>query len=164
MFVLKKLAWYSHSFVAIILINCLLILITVLMLKVIFPFAIDAENHKEAFDSLTGGILVVYIGYGVVLECREHLLEIYGLYPKYKNEFQEQIDKICSDFGVLYLVLGLLGETIVQSLVISDEIINTSGIENYVIWFFCFVMLVTIGVILRHIYRILQIFFNKNTI
>lgn len=161
MYILKRLAWHTHGSIAIIFINCLLILITVLMLKVILPYAMDAENHKEAFESLTGGILVVYIGYGVVLECREHLMEIYGLYPEYKTAFQEHLDKICSDFGVLYLVLGLLGETIVQSLIISDEIINTSGIENYVIWFFCFVMFVTMGVICKHIYRIVEIYFYK---
>ncbi len=78
------------------------------------------------------GLGVILIGWGVALEERHKLREVFGLLGE--NEAREErIDEICHRFGLGQLLFGLFAEIMVEAVRIPDAIINTAGIEKSVL-------------------------------
>jgi hypothetical protein len=83
-------------------------------------------------EEVVTGLGVILIGWGVALEERHKLREVFGLLGE--NEAREErIDEICHRFGLGQLLFGLFAEIMVEAVRIPDAIINTSGIERSVL-------------------------------
>jgi len=89
------------------------------------------EPLKTA-EEVISGLGVILIGWGVALEERHKLREIFGLIGE-REAREEAIDEACHRFGLGLLLFGLFAEIMVEAVRIPDDIINTSGIEKFVL-------------------------------
>jgi len=89
------------------------------------------EPLKTA-EEVISGLGVILIGWGVALEERHKLREIFGLIGE-REAREEAIDEACHRFGLGLLLFGLFAEIMVEAVRIPDDIINTSGIEKSVL-------------------------------
>ncbi len=89
------------------------------------------EPLKTA-EEVISGLGVILIGWGVALEERHKLREIFGLTGE-REAREEAIDEACHRFGLGLLLFGLFAEIMVEAVRIPDDIINTSGIEKSVL-------------------------------
>jgi hypothetical protein len=124
-------------------------ILLVLVLGFLYMLHTGMEPLHQA-EEIISGLGVILIGWGVALEERMKLREIFGLIGD--DEARErEIDETCHRFGVGHLLFGLFSEVAVEAVRIPDEIINTSGIEKSVLA--AAVGLLGIGAILlaRHI-------------
>lgn len=88
----------------------------------------DTVDLQE-LEKIIEGMAVLAIAYGVALESREDLQEIFGLYPRYESGTERRIDQVCHDYGIGFLLFGLFMEIPNQMVKIPDYIFNTHGIE-----------------------------------
>jgi hypothetical protein len=97
-----------------------------------FVRAFSLTDLADAEETLTG-MGVILIAYGVALEERHTLREIFGLDIHVDEDREERIDRICHHYGLGQLILGLFSEVAVECVRIPDRVINTSGIELHVL-------------------------------
>lgn len=109
--------------------NVLFILISLLALKTMLPLLQNAENNLLELEDIIENLGVILIGYGVAVEERGAFMRIFRLYPRFKNELQHQIDHHCHEYGLCYLLLGLLLEMCVSMIKIPNSVINTDKLE-----------------------------------
>jgi hypothetical protein len=89
-----------------------------------------AHNH-ELSEALTG-VGVVLIGWGVALEERHALRHIFRM-PNLEAPEETRIDDLCHYYGVGLLLMGLFSEMLVEFVKLPNEIVNTDGIEHFVL-------------------------------
>lgn len=138
------------------------LLIVIPMSLAIYEVAWGLGHHKSLHDALeiVTGIGVLMIGWGVVLEERATLREIFGIEHSHDQERQKHLDQMCHHFGLGQLILGLLAEICVEMVHLPDKIINTSGIEAPVIGL-GLMFIVSGGLFLVvHIFRIIVLAFK----
>jgi hypothetical protein len=124
-------------------------ILLVLVLGFVYMLHTAMEPLHQA-EEIISGLGVILIGWGVALEERLKLREIFDLIGADEAR-QKGIDETCHRFGVGHLLFGLFSEIAVEAVRIPDEIINTNGIEKSVLA--AAVGLLGIGAILlaRHI-------------
>jgi hypothetical protein len=114
---------------ALLLFNAIFIYFTALSLwGAIRPFRFGHPDAHE-LEAIIDGIAVLSIAFGVALECRKDIMAMLGLYPALKNATERRIDQVCHDFGIWYLLLGLLMDIPVQAVKVPEHIFATTGIE-----------------------------------
>jgi hypothetical protein len=114
----------------IVLFNCLLLLI---LASSLFDMAImikDPANDVDEMERTLEGVAAIYVAYGVLLEERESLLKIFRYYPRFASGQEGRTDHVCHDYGVLFLVIGLLVEVATGLVKIPDRIVNTASLET----------------------------------
>jgi hypothetical protein len=94
---------------------------------------IHLHDAQHANIEVITGIGVLMIGWGVVLEERKTLREMFGIVHEGDPVREENLDHSCHHFGLGQLVLGLLAEMFVEFVHLPDAIVNTSGIEASVL-------------------------------
>ena len=131
-----------------------------------------ARPHHEA-EEIISGVGVILIAWGVALEERHKLREVFGLVPEHTKNADEKVhvsheevlDESCHRYGLGQLLLGLFVEVGVECVRVPDRIINTDGIESEVL-LFCGFMLAVAGILLlRHSISLLKsTFFRAGSI
>ena len=124
--------------------NLMLMLLLGLALKDLVTMLLSSKQEVEEMLKIVGGTGTIIVTYGIVLEERESLMHIFGCYPKHKTPRQALTDQICSDGGILLLVIGLLVEVLVQLIEIPDSIVDTEGHEQIVFMVGGFLLTVTL--------------------
>ena len=117
------------SRVVLMLLNALLVYFASLILWDLGREALEGRLHAHEMEYVIEGMAVLGIAFGVALECRKDLMEIFGLYPRYESETELSIDQVCHDFGIGYLLFGLFMEIPIQAVKVPDHVFNTSGAE-----------------------------------
>jgi hypothetical protein len=87
---------------------------------------------KEEMEIVTG-IGVIMIGFGVALEERHVLREVFGLLGGVHEAWEEAIDHLCHKYGAGQLVLGLLAEICIEAIKIPNTILYTGEVDDYLI-------------------------------
>ena len=100
-------------------------------------FAVSRElwqrpDLHEPMDIVTG-IGIIMIGWGVVLEERFTLREIFGLTGGPDEAFQAALDHTCHNYGVGQLVLGLMAEICIEMIKIPNNIIYTGEVDDFLV-------------------------------
>jgi uncharacterized membrane protein YcjF (UPF0283 family) len=113
---------------------------------------------KPDLDDLTEivlGLGVIMIGWGVVLEERYALREMFGLVGGPDEAWQAALDHNCHQAGVVQLVLGLFSEICIQSIRVPISLVHTGGLREWMVALG--IALVAIGGIMqaRHAARLL---------
>ncbi|MFI4998906.1 MAG: hypothetical protein ACHQK9_03405 [Reyranellales bacterium] len=98
------------------------------IVDVIGTLKLNHENH-EALDIIEG-IGVIMIGWGVALEERKEMRNIFGLADAPNEAWQAEVDHICHHVGIGVLVFGLFAEMCTEMIRLPDRIINTEAINH----------------------------------
>ena len=107
-----------------------------------------SPNHDETADIIEG-LGIIMIAWGVALEERYKLREVFHLLPKKRSEisYQNAVDENCHCFGLGLLLLGLFAEVGAECVSVPDRIINTSGMNDAIL-FVSGIFLVVCGVMM----------------
>lgn len=97
----------------------------------IFFFDGLAEHNHALAESLTG-VGVLMIGWGVALEERQALRHIFRM-PDLDAADQTAIDHLCHYYGVGLLLMGLFSEILIEFVKLPNEIVNTAGLNEFVL-------------------------------
>ena len=87
------------------------------------------RDFNEAVDTVST-IAIMLIGWGVALEERHVLREVFGMFGRPDERWQHGIDEACRRSGVGVLILGLFAEICAELLHLPNRIIDTGGSEH----------------------------------
>ena len=90
---------------------------------------IARPSHTEAKDIILD-ISVIMIGWGVALEERGAVREVFKLQGGNDDAWQHQIDEKCHGVGVMLLLFGLFSEIFVQMAALPKTVISTEPIAD----------------------------------
>ena len=124
--------------------NLGLMFLLVLALKDLTKLLMTSKKEVEEMLKIVGGMGTIIVTYGIVLEERESLMHIFRCYPKHESLKQRMTDQICSDAGILLLVIGLMVEVLVQVIEIPDTILDTKGHESIIFGIGGLLLLITL--------------------
>ena len=127
--VLVRLLLVLTSRYCIFVINVLFMLISLLSLQEMLPLLYNAQDNLHEMESIMENLGVILIGYGVAIEERCAFMHIFRLYPAHESPVQQHVDHHCHEYGLCYLLLGLLLEVCVAVIKIPNRIINTENLE-----------------------------------
>lgn len=98
------------------------------------------QNKIIELQETTDGIATIFVMLGVFLESRETLFNIVNKHLGSTQEaLEHKLNKLSINYGVGFLINGLLMEIGTAYLNIPDHIINSNGHEKGV-FIFCFIM------------------------
>ena len=115
-----------------------------------------ATPHPEA-EEIISGVGVLMIAWGVALEERHKLREVFGLVSGEDAEesphdsYEAAMDENCHRYGLGLLLLGLFAEVGVECVKMPDRIVNTHNIESEVLLFSASLLAVAGILLLRQI-------------
>ncbi|MGZ4970362.1 MAG: hypothetical protein ACXV8O_17220 [Methylobacter sp.] len=89
-----------------------------------FDFFMSSANDFDVIEDILDGVATILIAYGVALEERESIMEIFRLYPSMRDQAQERVDKLCHFYGFGILLYGLIIEILVEVLKIPINIFD----------------------------------------
>jgi uncharacterized membrane protein len=137
--------------------NLTVVIILSLSLWDLGKLLLEDSQEVEDMQKIMDGVGAFVVSYGIVLEERESIMQIFGYYPKNKYRKEILTDQICFDAGIILLVLGLLIEVIAQFVQIPNTIINTDGRENVIFFIGGILVLVTVLHFLVFCYKLLTL-------
>lgn len=105
---------------------------------------------REEMDIVTG-IGIIMIGWGVLLEERKTLREIFGLLDGPDEAWQELIDHKCHNYGVGQLSIGLMAEICIELIKIPNTIIYTGEVDDFMVAAGLFFVGVGALLLVRHV-------------
>lgn len=114
-------------------------------------------KEVDEISKVTCGMGATIVSYGIVLEERQSLMRIFQCYPYYKNPTETAVDNICTDGGIVLLVIGLFVEVIQQLVEIPNDVIDTDGHEGLIFTIGCVLIVITILHLLSFCYRLIKL-------
>ncbi|KAF0096906.1 MAG: hypothetical protein FD144_5545 [Rhodospirillaceae bacterium] len=118
------------------------------------------DIHEE-MDIVTG-IGIIMIGWGVVLEERRTLREIFGLLGTNDEAWQTIVDHVCHNYGVGQLAIGLMAEICIELIKIPNTIIYTGEVDDYLVAAGLFFVGVGALLLVRHV--LVMLFFLPRSV
>ncbi|TAJ93065.1 MAG: hypothetical protein EPO10_08935 [Reyranella sp.] len=118
-------------------------------------------DMKEEMDIVTG-IGIIMIGWGVLLEERRTLREIFGLLDGPDEAWQAAIDHACHNYGVGQLSIGLMAEICIELIKIPNTIIYTGEVDDYLVAAGLFFVGVGALLLIRHV--LVMLFFLPRSV
>jgi hypothetical protein len=116
-------------------IGVLQLLLVLPMALAVFEVGHELFNHpdlREQMEIVTG-VGVIMIGFGVALEERHIVREVFGLAGGPHEAWEERVDHICHKYGVGLLVLGLFAEICIEAIKIPNTILYTGEVDDYLV-------------------------------
>lgn len=132
-------------------------LIGVLIFVPLILAIVDSAGHLWVSRDLhepmevVEGMGVILIGWGVALEERHALREIFALTAHEEEAWQVTVDHICHSAGIGLLVFGLFAEMCVEIVRLPNHIINTDKVDHTVIWASLFFLVLSALILLQHV-------------
>lgn len=116
-------------------------------------------NMKEVDDmsKVMCGTGSTIVSYGIVLEERKSLMSIFQCYPALKSKKETMVDSICSDDGIVLMVIGLFIEVTQQLIEIPNDVVNTKGKESIIFAVGFCLLIITIFHLIRFCYHLIQL-------
>ncbi|MBC7691144.1 MAG: hypothetical protein H7222_05195 [Methylotenera sp.] len=111
-------------------------ILTLLMLVLFYSsikvtwFFLHPANHFQEAVELWEGFGTILLGLGVFLEERPALQHILGLDPvRARKEEEDAVEAVCHDYGVIFVIFGVIIELFAWLVKIPNEVLDTYGIE-----------------------------------
>ena len=142
---------------AVTLFNVAVVIILSLSLWDIGKILIDNSSETEEIQKVMDGVGAFIVSYGIVLEEREGIMQIFGYYPLHKYKKEVLTDQICYEGGIILLVIGLLVEVIAQFVQIPNTVVDTEGREQILYSIGAILMIITILHFLVFCYKLLTL-------
>lgn len=122
-----------------------------------FEYFMSPANDFGVIEDILDGIATVLVAYGVALEEREAIMEIFRLYPAMRDARQQRIDKFCHFYGFGILLYGLIIEILIEVLKIPMNIFDIE-IHEYALFGIGLVFLpLSAFCLLKHIYLMIAL-------
>lgn len=99
------------------------------------------------------GVGVVLIGWGVAIEERPSLREIFHIVGGPREELEAGIDMMCHSSGIGLLIFGLFAEIAVTAVRLPNHIIPTEGFDAPVLYFSTLLVVIGGYILAHHIVR-----------
>jgi len=112
--------------------------------------AIARPTHTEA-KQIIAGVSVVMIGWGVALEERQEVRELFGAKGGTDEDWQDQVDRSCKGVGIMLLLSGLFAEICEQLVTLPRSVFSTEGIRGLLLALGMLCLLVGMIVLVRHV-------------
>ncbi len=136
------------------------VLILVPLLLSVFTIIVDLLQGKlDEPMEIVEGVGVVLIGWGVAMEERPSLREIFNLRGGAKETIEAGIDVLCHSSGVGLLIFGLFAEIAVTAVRLPNHIIPTEGFDPVVLYVSTFLVAIGAYILANHIVRMLMAIF-----
>lgn len=130
----------------------ILILVPILLSLVTIVGDLVAGKLDEPMEILEG-VGVVLIGWGVAIEERPSLRDIFFLRGGPREDIETGIDTLCHSSGIGLLIFGLFAEIAVTAVRLPNHIIPTEGFDPVVLCFSAFLVAVGAYILAHHIVR-----------
>ncbi len=122
-----------------------------------FTLLFNQADDAVQMDNIMNAIATILVAYGVVLEERESIFKIAKIYPAAASETESNLDHLCHDYGISFLVIGLFIEVTTEIVKIPCQIINFSAVEKPI---FAVGMSLCVASIFMLLYFTMKIFFS----
>ena len=112
------------------------LLLVLNLVHAVLEGALAASPNPDETADIIEGLGIIMIAWGVALEERYKLREVFHLLPKKRSEisYQNAVDENCHCFGLGFLLLGLFAEVGAECVSVPDRIINTSGLDDAILF------------------------------
>ncbi|SJZ77777.1 hypothetical protein SAMN02745126_02256 [Enhydrobacter aerosaccus] len=117
---------------------------------------LEGQEFHEPMDIIEG-MGVILIGWGVALEERGSLRDIFGLKGGADEPWQVLVDHVCHGSGLGLLIFGLFAEMCVEAVRLPNHIINTDKIDALVLVGSLGFLVIAIYVMARHIISMVRL-------
>lgn len=141
----------------IIAINLFSVYLVYAFVKFNFHTYLESTDLHKILETLEG-FGVIFIGWGVTLEERGTLKQMFGVDDE--GSFGEDCDWLCHQYGLGLLVIGLFAEILIQFIKLPNEIINTIDIDRYLVGIVFLMMAFCAASMILLSYRLLKL--NRN--
>jgi hypothetical protein len=101
------------------------------------------------------GVGVVLIGWGVAIEERPSLREIFHLEDGPNEALEKGIDVLCHSSGIGMLIFGLFAEIAVTAVRLPNHVVPTEGFDHVVLCVSVFFVVLGTYVLVQHIVRLM---------
>ncbi|MES2965655.1 MAG: hypothetical protein V4760_17370 [Bdellovibrionota bacterium] len=123
--------------IAVFLLHPYLISILNVLVLVLFYSSVKAtwiylrpEDHFEEAVELWDGFGTILLGFGVILEERGSIQKILGLkLGSAAHDAEKFVESVCHNYGVLFVILGVIIELFAWLVKIPNEVLDTHGVE-----------------------------------
>jgi hypothetical protein len=102
------------------------------------------------------GVGVVLIGWGVAIEERPSLREIFHLEGGPNEALEKGIDVLCHSSGIGLLIFGLFAEIAVTAVRLPNHVVPTEGFDHVVLCVSVFFAALGTYVLVQHIVRMVM--------
>ena len=109
----------------------------------------------EPMDILEG-VGVVLIGWGVAIEERPSLRDIFHLEGGANEQLERGIDVLCHSSGIGLLIFGLFAEIAVTAVRLPQHVVPTEGFDHVVLWVSVFFIALGTYVLIQHMVRMMM--------
>ncbi len=110
----------------------------------------QGQNIQQPMD-VVEGMGVILIGWGVALEERGEIREIFGLLRVPDHARQRAIDHGCHSTGIGLLIFGLFAEMCIEAIRLPNHIVYTKGIDPAILGLGAVFMAICVYVLVRHL-------------
>lgn len=114
------------------------------------------QGIHEPMD-IVEGMGVILIGWGVALEERAELREIFHLSEGNDGAWQEDADRLCHRTGIGLLVFGLFAEICIEVIRLPNRIINTQAINEVLVGISITFIAISGYILIRHVLALLPL-------
>jgi hypothetical protein len=122
-----------------------------------FDYFMTSRNDFDLIEDILDGIATILIAYGVALEERESIMEVFHLYPAMHDEVQQRIDKYCHFYGLGILLYGLFIEVLVEVLKIPMNIFDIEIHEYTLLGISIVILPLSAFCLLRHVFLLITL-------
>lgn len=134
----------------VILINLLVLLLAAIsMIHLVSGVVVRADTHDP--NEISTGVGVILIGWGVALEERGTLREMFRLTGGADEARQQRLDLVCHHVGLGILLLGLFIELLIELARLPDDIIVLPFPNSVLLMASVVLMVVSMIALVRHV-------------
>ena len=128
--------------------NFMIIILTYSSLKLTW-FQLDPSDHFHEAVELWEGFGTILLGFGVILEERGTLREIFGIHVDHHSH----TEGLGHDYGVFFVILGVLIETFAWLIKIPNVVLDTYEVEYTLLNFAAIAAVIAAILQFRFFYR-----------
>jgi hypothetical protein len=124
----------------------------VLSISTVIEEVMHGQLHEA--EEILEGVGVVLIGWGVAIEERPSLREMFDMMGSPKEAFEAGVDVLCHSSGIGLLIFGLFSEIAVAAVRLPNHIVPTEGVDHIVLYISDVFVAVGAYILGQHIYKL----------
>jgi hypothetical protein len=116
-------------------------------------------NAREIITNVS----VIMIGWGVALEERGSVRDVFGLRGGSDDAWQDQIDHACHGVGVMLLLFGLFAEIFEQLVTLPKSVVSTEIFRDWLLAIGTLFLVCGLVALVRHVVQLVMMKENRGS-